>query len=85
MLCILVIGWGFNMSFDKAIEYNKEHRKKYRGAKEVDKSCRNHGSDDWSFEDRVHKNKKRQRVIDEKIQEVDAWLDGDYEDWDDDE
>lgn len=73
------------MSFDKAIEYNKEHRKKYRGAKAVDKSCRNHGSDDWSFEDRVHKNKKRQRVIDEKIQEVDAWLDGDYEDWEDDE
>lgn len=73
------------MSFDKAIEHNKEHRKKYRGAKEVDKSCRNHSSDDWSFEDRVHKNKKRQRVIDEKIQEVDAWLDGDYEDWEDDE
>ena len=59
MLCILVIGWGFNMSFDKAIEYNKEHRKKYHGAKAVDKSCRNHGSDDWSFEDRIHKNKKR--------------------------
>lgn len=73
------------MSFDKAIEYNKEHRKQYRGAKAVDKSCRNHGSDDWSFEDRIHKNKKRQRVIDEKIQEVDAWLDGDYEDWEDDE
>ena len=73
------------MSFDKAIEYNKEHRKKYRGAKAVDPTCRNHGGDDWPTENRTYKNKKRQNVIDEKIQEVDAWLDGNYEDWDDDE
>lgn len=73
------------MSFDKAIEYGKEHRKKYHGAKAVDKACRNHGNDDWSLEDRVHRNKKRQRILDEKIQEVDAWFDGDYEDWDDGE
>ena len=73
------------MSFDKAIEYNKEHRKKYRGAKAIDPTCRNHGSDDWSTENRTYKNKKRQNVIDEKIQEVDAWLDGNYENWDDDE
>lgn len=73
------------MSFDKAIEYNKEHRKKYRGTKAVDPTCRNHGSDDLSTENRTYKNKKRQNVIDEKIQEVDAWLDGNYEDWDDDE
>ena len=31
------------MSLDKAIEHGKEHRKQYRGAKRVDKSCRNHG------------------------------------------
>ncbi|HOP08480.1 MAG TPA: hypothetical protein PLF13_14505 [candidate division Zixibacteria bacterium] len=32
------------MSLDKAIKHGKEHRKPYRGAKAVDKSCRNHGS-----------------------------------------
>ena len=31
------------MSLDKSIEHGKEHRKKYRGAKAVDKTCRNHG------------------------------------------
>ena len=31
------------MSLDKAIEHGKEHRKPYRGAKAVDKTCRNHG------------------------------------------
>jgi len=34
---------GLIMSLDKAIEHKKEHRKQYRGAKAVDKSCRNHG------------------------------------------
>ena len=29
---------------DKAIESHKEHRKPYRGAKAVDKTCRNHGT-----------------------------------------
>lgn len=29
---------------DKAIKYGKEKRKSYRGAKAVDRSCRNHGS-----------------------------------------
>lgn len=33
---------------------DKENRKSYRGAKSVDKSCRNHGSDDWSVRDRLH-------------------------------
>lgn len=73
------------MTLDMAIKHKKEYRKQYHGAKAVDKSCRNHGSDNWSTENRTYKNKKRQNVIDEKIQEVDAWLDGNYEDWDDDE
>ena len=29
---------------DKAIQSGKEHRKPYRGAKAIDRSCRNHGS-----------------------------------------
>ena len=36
------------MSLDKAILHGKEKRKPYYGAKAVDPSCRNHGSDSWS-------------------------------------
>jgi hypothetical protein len=32
------------MSLDKAIRHGKEHRKDYRGAAAIDRSCRNHGS-----------------------------------------
>ena len=31
------------MSLEKAIKYNKEHRKPFRGAKAIACSCRNHG------------------------------------------
>ena len=48
------------MSLNKAIKYKKEHRKQYRGAKAVDKSCRNHGSCAWCKENRLYKNKKRE-------------------------
>ena len=47
------------MSFDKAIEHKKEHRKQYRGAKLVDSFCRNHGSCSWCSENRTYKNLKR--------------------------
>lgn len=40
---------------DKAIEHGKEHRKQYRGAKAVDKTCRNHGSDDWEKDNRLYR------------------------------
>lgn len=43
------------MSHDKAIMHGKEHRKPYKGAKEIDYSCRNHGSCDWCRENRKHK------------------------------
>ena len=32
------------MGLDKAIASGKEHRKQYRKAKLVDKTCRNHGT-----------------------------------------
>lgn len=47
------------MSFDKAIEHKKEHRKQYRGAKLVDSFCRNHGACPWCRENRQYKNLKR--------------------------
>lgn len=36
------------MSLNKAILHKKEKRKPYYGAKAIDPSCRNHGSDSWS-------------------------------------
>jgi len=47
------------MSLDKAIKYKKEKRRQFFGAKAIDSTCRNHGSDDWSYSDRTHKNRKR--------------------------
>ena len=46
------------MSLDKAIEHNKEHRKPYRGAKAVDKSCRNHGNCLYCQGNRTYRNRK---------------------------
>lgn len=43
------------MSLDKAIAHGKEKRKPYRGAKAIDKTCRNHGSCAWCRENRLHK------------------------------
>lgn len=57
------------MTLDKAILHKKEHRKEYRGAKSVDKSCRNHGSDDWEKSNRLHSNTKRIIAAEEKEKE----------------
>lgn len=42
------------MSLDKGILHGKEKRKQYHGDKAIDKSCRNHGSDDWSKANREY-------------------------------
>lgn len=52
---------------DKAIKSGKEHRKEYRGAKACDKSCRNHGSDDWAKSNRLN---SRNRLIEKSNQEL---------------
>lgn len=46
------------MSFDKYM--GKERRKKYRGAKSVDRSCRNHGTCKYCLSNRMFNNLKRQ-------------------------
>ena len=48
---------------DKAIEHGKEHRKRYRGAKACDKTCRNRGSCTWCKNNRTYHSNK----LDEKI------------------
>ena len=46
------------MSMDKAITHGKEHRRPYRGAKAVAKTCRNHGSCEWCRENRLYRYRK---------------------------
>lgn len=54
------------MSLRKAIMYGKEHRKPYRGAKDVDRTCRNHGSCPWCQENRNYKNLKRKDAMNDR-------------------
>ena len=54
------------MSLDKAIEHKKEKRKPYRGAKSIDKSCRNHGDCPWCNGNRKHKHNKRRSAMDDR-------------------
>ena len=57
------------MSLDKAIQHKKEHRKQYKGAKAIDKTCRNHGSCDWCKENRLYKSNKKADEMNEKVRE----------------
>lgn len=57
------------MSLDKAIEHHKEHRKPYKGAKAVDRTCRNHGSCDWCMGNRLHSDMKRVTSAESQIEE----------------
>lgn len=56
---------------DKAIEHGKEHRKPYRGAKACDKSCRNHGSDDWATANRLYRSNKLLEKSEQDLEEID--------------
>lgn len=58
------------MSLDKAIKHNKEHRKQYYGAKACDKSCRNHGSDDWALRNRMYQTNKLKEKEKQELQNV---------------
>lgn len=53
------------MSLDKAIKYKKEHRKPYKDAKAVDRSCRNHGTCPYCLNGRLFKNKRQMKETDE--------------------
>lgn len=56
---------------DKAIEHGKEHRKPYRGAKACDKTCRNHGSDDWAKDNRLYRANKLLEKSEQDLEEMD--------------
>ena len=67
------------MSLDQGINHKKEHRKQYRGAKAVDKTCRNHGGCPWCEENRMYSKRRRETGMEERERE--DWDD----DWDDEE
>lgn len=58
------------MALDKAIEHGKEHRKKYRGSKACDKTCRNHGGCDWCLNNRMYKYKKKEIKMLDRYKEM---------------
>ena len=55
------------MSLDKAIESGKELRKKYRGSKRIDKTCRNHGGCDYCKGNRLYSTKKAIDAMKERL------------------
>lgn len=57
------------MGLEKGIEHGKEKRKPYYGAEAVDKSCRSHGSDPWSYENRMYKHMKKEEEMRRKEEE----------------
>lgn len=48
---------------DKAIEYGKEYREPYRGAKACDKNCRNHGYCEWCKNNRMYRSNRLEEKI----------------------
>lgn len=49
------------MSLDKGVEHGKEKRRKFKGAKAWDCSCRNHGDCSWCEGTRTHNTKRRMK------------------------
>lgn len=60
---------GGTMSFDKAIEYGKEKRKPYKGAKAIDCTCRNYGNCEWCKGNRLYRQLKMDEASRERLRE----------------
>lgn len=58
------------MSFNKAIQSGKEHRKPYRGAKAIDPACRNHGSDSYMVKNRLHNRTKAEQKANAQMKDI---------------
>ena len=57
------------MSLNKAIDHGKEHRRPYKGAKAIDRTCRNHGSCEWCQGNRHYANQKKAQTAENKLKE----------------
>ncbi len=58
------------MSLDKAIKYNKEHRKPYTGTKAIDYSCRNYGFCEWCKGNRLYQRNKADEASRQALEEM---------------
>ena len=58
------------MSMEQRIRKKEEHRKPYRGAKAVDKTCRNHGSCPWCKGNRLYNVAKKETALKQKETDV---------------
>lgn len=54
------------MSLNKSIEHGKEHRKPYKGSKQYDPSCCNHGTCFWCQRNRRYREYKDKEKEKEK-------------------
>lgn len=61
------------MSLDKSISSGKEKRKKYRGAKAIDHTCRNHGSCSYCESNRKYSTRKRLISAKDQEEEVEIY------------
>ena len=68
------------MSFDKAIEHNKEHRKPYRGSKAIDKTCRCHGSCMYCLSNRMYRTNKDKLKLKLKLLQMNKIKEGEFYD-----
>lgn len=57
------------MSLDKAIQYGKEHRKQYRGAKAIDCTCRNNGTCEHCKNNRLYSSLKKNEGMIRELKE----------------
>ncbi|MBR3001865.1 MAG: hypothetical protein IKF39_12775 [Oscillospiraceae bacterium] len=69
------------MSLDKAIFYMKEHRKPYKGAKAVSRSCRNHGGCLWCEGNRMYRFIREKERTSRMLQEykTTSWIGPDFQ------
>lgn len=51
------------MGLEKSIKSGKEHRKKFRGAKAVDRMCRNNGGCSYCTGNRLYHTKKKKEAL----------------------
>ena len=57
------------MSFNKAIEHNKEKREPYRKSKAFDSSCRNHGQCSYCVDNRTYSYRKSLDAAKDKLED----------------
>jgi hypothetical protein len=60
------------MAFDKRYPNRKDWRRPYFGPRQVDRTCRAHGSCPWCKDGRLHRDKKQSRAAADDVVGVPA-------------